>query len=97
PAPVHLVGHSMGALLALELARRDPARYATLALIEPVVLGALRAPGEEAPLAEVGAMIEDVLAAFARGDVAAAIGRFTDYWYGAGAWAAIPLAQRMPI
>jgi pimeloyl-ACP methyl ester carboxylesterase len=96
-APLRLVGHSMGAWLALELARRDPARYAALALIEPVVLGTLRAPGEEAPLAEVCAMIEDVLAAFARADVAAAMERFTDYWYGAGAWAGIPLAQRLPI
>ncbi|HEY7610755.1 MAG TPA: alpha/beta fold hydrolase [Alphaproteobacteria bacterium] len=96
-APIRLVGHSMGAWLALELARRDPARYASLALVEPVVLGALRRPGEEAALAEVGAMIEDVLAAFARADVAAALERFTDYWYGAGAWAAIPLAQRLPI
>lgn len=96
-APLHLVGHSMGGWLALELARRSPARYASLALVEPVVLGALREPGEEAPLAEVGAMIEDVLAAFARADVAAALERFTDYWYGAGAWAAIPLAQRLPI
>ncbi len=96
-APLALVGHSMGAWLALELARRRPRQYDSLVLIEPVVLGALRAPGEEAPLAEVGAMIEDVLAAFARGDAAAAMERFTDYWYGAGAWAAIPLAQRLPI
>jgi pimeloyl-ACP methyl ester carboxylesterase len=96
-APLHLVGHSMGAWLALELASRNAARYASLALIEPVVLGSLRMRGEEAPLAEVGAMIEDVLAAFARADVAAAMERFTDYWYGAGAWAAIPLAQRLPI
>jgi pimeloyl-ACP methyl ester carboxylesterase len=96
-APLALVGHSMGAWLALELARRRPRQFDSLALIEPVVLGALRAPGEEAPLAEVGAMIEDVLAAFARGDAAAAMERFTDYWYGAGAWAAIPLAQRLPI
>jgi pimeloyl-ACP methyl ester carboxylesterase len=96
-APLALVGHSMGAWLALELARRRPRQYDSLALIEPVVLGSLRAHGEEAPLAEVGAMIEDVLAAFARGDAAAAMERFTDYWYGAGAWAAIPLAQRLPI
>lgn len=96
-APAALIGHSMGAWLALELARRRPRQFNSLALIEPVVLGALRAPGEEAPLAEVGAMIEDVLAAFAREDTAAAMERFTDYWYGAGAWAAIPLAQRLPI
>ena len=96
---VHLVGHSMGAWLALELARRDGSggRFASIALIEPVVLGALRARGEEAALREVGAMIEDVLAAFTREDVSAAMERFTDYWYGAGAWAKIPLAQRLPI
>jgi pimeloyl-ACP methyl ester carboxylesterase len=99
--PLHLVGHSMGAWLALGLARAAIAgsglRLASLTLIEPVVLGALRVPGEEAALAEVAAMIEDVLAAFARGDVAAAMERFTDYWYGPGAWGRIPLAQRLPI
>lgn len=96
-SPLHLVGHSMGAWLALELARREATRFASLALIEPVVLGTLRAPGEEFALGEVSAMIEDVLAAFARGDVAAAMERFTEYWYGAGAWSKIPLAQRLPI
>ena len=92
-----LVGHSMGAWLALEIALRHSARIATLALIEPVVLGTLRAPGEEAAFAEVKTMIDDVLAAFARGSTAAATERFTDYWYGPGAWAKIPLAQRLPI
>lgn len=92
-----LVGHSMGAWLALELALGHAARVASLTLIEPVVLGTLRAPGEEAALAEVKTMIDDVLAAFARGSTAAATERFTDYWYGSGAWAKIPLAQRLPI
>ncbi|MCW5771793.1 MAG: alpha/beta fold hydrolase [Rhodospirillaceae bacterium] len=97
PRPLHLVGHSMGAWFALELARREARRFATMTLIEPVVLGALRTAEEAAYFAEVGAMIEDVLAAFARDDTAAAMERFTDYWYGAGAWAKIPLAQRLPI
>jgi len=94
---VHLVGHSMGAWLALELALGRGAAIASLTLIEPVVLGTLRAPGEEAAFAEVKTMIEDVLAAFERGRIAAATERFTDYWYGPGAWAKIPLAQRLPI
>lgn len=94
---VDLVGHSMGAWLALELATRQPARVGRLALIEPVVLGALRSERETAAIAEVGAMIEAVLAFFDAGDVGAAMERFTDYWYGAGAWAALPLAQRLPI
>ena len=61
------------------------------------MLGTLRARGEEAAFAEVKAMIDDVLAAFAHGRTAAATERFTDYWYGPGAWAKIPLAQRLPI
>ncbi len=92
-----LVGHSMGAWLALEIALRHAPRIQTLALVEPVVLGTLRAPGEESAFAEVKTMIDDVLAAFARGSTAAATERFTDYWYGPGAWAKIPLAQRLPI
>jgi len=95
--PFDLVGHSMGAWLALELALKHAPRIGTLTLIEPVVLGVLRAPEEADAFGEVKAMIEDVLAAFARGSTAAATERFTDYWYGAGAWAKIPLAQRLPI
>jgi pimeloyl-ACP methyl ester carboxylesterase len=97
PPPTHLVGHSMGAWLALHLLRREPARFASAVLIEPVAIGVLRSEGEAAALAEVGSMIEDVLAAFARADISAAMTRFTDYWYGAGAWAKIPEAQRLPI
>jgi pimeloyl-ACP methyl ester carboxylesterase len=97
PGAVDVVGHSMGAWLALELATRRPARVGRLALIEPVVLGSLRSEREAAALGEVGAMIEAVLAHFEAGDVGAAMERFTDYWYGAGAWAKLPLAQRLPI
>ena len=95
--PFDLIGHSMGAWLTLELSLKYARRIKTLAIIEPVVLGTLRAPGEEAAFAEVKTMIEDVLAAFARGSTTAATERFTDYWYGPGAWAKIPLAQRLPI
>lgn len=97
PGPVHIVGHSMGAWLALNLVRRDTFRFATMTLIEPVALGVLRSEHEAAALAEVSAMIEDMLDAFAGDNVNAAMERFTDYWYGEGAWARIPFAQRLPI
>lgn len=95
--PVHLVGHSMGAFLALELARRAPARFPTLTLVEPVSLGLLRDAGAADALAEVGGMIERFCAACAAGNIGGAMEIFTDYWYGAGAWAKIPQAQRLPI
>ncbi len=95
--PVHVIGHSMGAWLALHLARRAPALFDSLVLIEPVALGLLHERGEGAALAEVGAMIEEVLASFAGADVSAALERFTDYWYGSGAWDRLPTAQRLPV
>ena len=95
--PVRTVAHSMGAWLALRAARARPERFRSLVLVEPVTLGLLRDPAEAPAQAAVFAMVEDVLAAFARADVAAAIERFTDYWYGAGAWAKVPPPQRMPI
>lgn len=37
--PVHLVGHSMGGAIAIQLALKDPARVASLALVSPAGLG----------------------------------------------------------
>ncbi len=93
----HLVGHSMGAFLALELARREPDRFPTLTLVEPVALGVLRSTGATDALAEVGGMIEGFCAACEAGNIDRAMEIFTDYWYGAGAWQKIPKAQRLPI
>jgi pimeloyl-ACP methyl ester carboxylesterase len=95
--PIHVVGHSMGAWLAARLIGRAPQRFASLVLVEPVAIGLLRGANDEAALADIGPMIEDALAAFDRGDAAAALERFTDYWNGAGAWKRIPAAQRLPI
>lgn len=52
----HLVGHSMGALIALELASRDPGRVASIALLGaapkmPVHPALLEAAGRPEPLA----------------------------------------------
>ena len=94
---VHLVGHSLGAWLALGACRRHPGRFASLTLIEPVALGLLHVGGESAARDEVGDMIGDFVRHHRAGDTAAAMERFTDYWYGAGAWVALPAAQRLPI
>ncbi|MDE0703898.1 MAG: alpha/beta hydrolase [Rhodospirillaceae bacterium] len=100
--PVHLVGHSLGALVALHHALRHPETVAGLTLIEPVIVGILhadRAAGDDAAgrsLDEIGAMIAAFREAIAAGDTAAAMRAFTEYWEGAGAWDAIPAAARLP-
>ncbi|MYI51174.1 MAG: alpha/beta hydrolase [Rhodospirillaceae bacterium] len=105
-APAHLVGHSLGALVALHHALRHPETVAGLTLIEPVIVGILhadRAGGGDAAqiravrsLDEIGAMIAAFRDAIAAGDTAAAMRAFTEYWEGAGAWDAIPAAARLP-
>ena len=105
-APVHLVGHSLGALLALHHALRHPETVAGLTLIEPVIVGILhadRAAGETAAQAqakrsldEIGAMIAAFQGAIGAGDTAAAMRAFAEYWEGPGAWDAIPAAARLP-
>ena len=100
--PVHLVGHSLGALVALHHALQNPETVAGLTLIEPVIVGILYndlAAGDGAAgrsLDEIGAMIEAFRAATALEDTAAAMRAFTEYWEGPGAWDAIPAAARLP-
>lgn len=96
-SPLHLVGHSYGGLLALAFLQRRPSRVATLTLIEPVVLGALRSEGEDGPLDEVERMASGYFRAYEAGDINRAMQGFVDYWYGQGAWLKIPQAQRLPI
>lgn len=87
--PVHLVGHSFGAVVALELARLYPQRVASLVLYEPVLMALL----DTSPCgagAELQAAAWEVGAALAAGRKQQAAQRFVDYWGGAGAWAAMP-------
>jgi len=99
-APVHLIGHSFGALVALRLALAHPDRIRTLTLIEPVLFAATRGtPAWDAHLA-AQAPFE---AAMRAGDHTAAARAFTAHW-GAGVdWDAMSsrartaAATRMPL
>jgi pimeloyl-ACP methyl ester carboxylesterase len=102
PGGMHLLGHSYGAAVALELALRWPARVHSLTLYEPVRFGLLQAPGARSLHAEALGLGHAV-AALVRGQrLHEAAERFVDYWSGPGAWAACGgrrragIAQAMP-
>jgi pimeloyl-ACP methyl ester carboxylesterase len=94
--PVHLVGHSYGAAVALHIAREHRSRIRSMALYEPTMWGTLAAlcKGEPATL-EIEAVRDDTNRLIEAGEMQAAAERFVDYWAGTGAWDATP-AERKP-
>lgn len=91
-APVHLVGHSYGAGLALRTALKRPERIAGLYLYEPTAFGLLRHLGPEGQRAgrEITALAGAIEALVGIGKHEEAMRAFVDYWQGEGSWLAIP-------
>src|SRR5262245_10645766 len=87
--PIHLVGHSYGAAVALRFAADRPERLLSLTLIEPVAFhllrGAPQGAAEYALFHEVTVLAADVTRAAAEGDGRRGMARFIDYWNGEGA------------
>jgi pimeloyl-ACP methyl ester carboxylesterase len=70
---IHIVGHSSGALIALELAAAQPTLVQTLMLIEPAACGPFQAPA----FAEIRELfIGPAMAHCASGDISAAFDSF---------------------
>ncbi|CAN5923446.1 alpha/beta hydrolase [soil metagenome] len=89
--PVHLVGHSYGAILALKIAQQHPARVRSLALYEPPAWGLLEEPGDHAALAALAELARDpVFADEALGGGEAWLRAFVDFWSGPGSWERMP-------
>lgn len=83
---VHLVGHSYGGAVALELALRYPTKIRSLTLYEPVRFSLLKAfdDAQWQDIAEVAsAMVNLALC----GSPDESSRHFVDYWSGAGTWA----------
>lgn len=83
----HLVAHSLGAMFALHLAARRPARILSLTLVDPVVVSLLRRY-DESGYAEMDAQYQAFMAALP--DTETAAQRFVDHWNGAGTWRSLP-------
>lgn len=85
--PVHVVGHSHGAAVALELALLRPDLVRSLTLVEPSVFHLLRTSGDASDLKlleEVSATAQRLAVAAVIGNAAAGMRALADFWHGAG-------------
>jgi pimeloyl-ACP methyl ester carboxylesterase len=95
--PVALVGHSLGAAVALETALRLKDRAATLILFEPIPFYLLKDHGPQGAADEIVGVADGLRRQAAKGDWTAGAALFIDYWSGAGTWAALPEDRRAGI
>ena len=82
--PAHVVGHSYGGLIAMQLALAAPDRVRSLALYEPVAFGVLDEPADQTArdaIAQLKAYTPD-----ANGVDEVWLAGFVDWWNGEGAW-----------
>lgn len=94
-APYHLIGHSYGGLVALTLARSQPAKVASLTLYDPVAFGVLSDANDAEGLEDLARVAADpVFLDDTRGGGEEWMHTFIDYWNGPGSWLALPEANR---
>jgi pimeloyl-ACP methyl ester carboxylesterase len=91
--PAHLVGHSYGGFLALQLALKRPELVRSLALYEPVAFGILDEV-EDADARAPLALVKREWEPDESGADSAWLEGFVDWWNGAGAWARLPEETR---
>ncbi|RUS59842.1 alpha/beta fold hydrolase [Pseudorhodobacter sp. E13] len=91
--PVHLIGHSFGATVALRIALQDPDRIASLSLFEPVLFCAARAADPAAYAAHLAshAAFDQ---AYRAGDMPAAAAAFQAIWGNGQALDSLPPGPR---
>lgn len=86
--PAHLIGHSLGATVALEIAFSRPDLLNSLTLIEPASFHLLRG-GEASDLKlfeELGGLTEWMAASVLADTPTAGMRAYVDYWHGNSGW-----------
>lgn len=91
---VRLVGHSLGASVAMKAASQMPGRVGKLVLIEPNPFPILEEHGRAGALAEVMLLRQTIKECGGAGAWDAAAQEFADYWGGSGTWEAMDLSRR---
>jgi pimeloyl-ACP methyl ester carboxylesterase len=94
--PVHLVGHSYGAALAMRAALELGPDVASLALVEPVAFHLLRLERDPA-WSEIADVAGRHIALVEAGELEACADAFMSYWIGPAAWAASTAGMRAKI
>jgi len=95
--PIDLVGHSFGALVALETALVLGDRVGKLVLFEPNPFAFLDRPGYQEFYAEVLQLHQHVREHGLCGDWLIVAERFADYFSGEGSWAAMSIERRLAL
>ncbi|MGA7233839.1 MAG: alpha/beta hydrolase [Xanthobacteraceae bacterium] len=94
---VHLVGHSYGGGVALEVALARTDQITSMVLYEPSAFHLLPQMGDTGAKAfyEILGVAQRICSGLITGDYRRGVGDFVDYWNGAGTWDGMrPAAQR---
>jgi pimeloyl-ACP methyl ester carboxylesterase len=92
--PVALVGHSLGAAVALEAAARLGDRVRALVAFEPILFGYLQAHGPPSAYEEIATLARRFSELAQAGDWNGAGEWFVDYWAAPGTWSAMPADRK---
>jgi pimeloyl-ACP methyl ester carboxylesterase len=93
-APIHLVGHSFGASVALKATSLLGPRVGSLILLEPNPFYLLKQNGRVQAFLESRALRDHVKCFGSLGNWPKVAERFAEYWLGDGSWSAMPEKRR---
>lgn len=94
PGPVHLVGHSLGGVVAMEAALHRPNQVASLALYEPNPFHLLQHHADKHGFDCMVAMMDETEALYRRGLFEEAARHFIVFWSDEASWNALPEDRR---